>query len=116
MAQATLICGLTADMEHLNAIGLWASEAVDTRTDRLPPPAGKWGFTLLGMAAEREQSRDFKLEMLQAGASHMLTLMEDWLREAGDDMDEDLRESLSAWTSTLDNMAQEFEDAKEDEE
>ena len=53
--------------------------------------------------------------MLQVGAAHMLTLMENWFRELGEDTDEDLRESLTRWSSTLDTMAQEFEDAKDDQ-
>ena len=42
----------------------------------------------------------------------MLTLMEDWLRESGDNIDETLRGSLSQWYSLMNDMVQDLEDAK----
>ena len=112
MAQVTLISGLTVPEEYLPAISQWASGAVEPPAGLPPPPGMHWLINRFGMAAEREQDRDFKLEMLQAGASYMLTLMEDWLRESGDDMDETLRVSLRQWYSRLNDMVQELEDAK----
>ena len=112
MAQVTLISGLTVPEEYLPAISQWASGAVDTQIDQSLPLGIKLVISLLGHAANREQDREFKLEMLQAGASYMLTLMEDWLRESGDDMDEALRGSLRQWYSRMNDMVQELEDAK----
>lgn len=112
MAQVTLISGLTVPEEYLPAISQWASGAVDTQIDQSLPLGIKLVISLLGHAANREQDREFKLEMLQAGASYALTLMEDWLRESGDDMDETLRESLRQWYSRMNDMVQELEDAK----
>ena len=114
MAQGTLIFGLTVEEEYLNTIGLWASRFVDERSSGAFPPGIRGVISSLENAALREQNQEEKLEMLQVGAAHMLTLMENWFRELGEDTDEDLRDSLIRWSSTLDTMAQEFEDAKDD--
>ena len=115
MAQGTLIFGLTVEEEHLNAIGLWASRFVGERSSGVLPIGVRGVIRALRNASRREQDQEDKLEMLQVGAAHMLTLMENWFRELGEDTDEDLRESLTRWSSTLDTMAQEFEDAKDDQ-
>lgn len=114
MAQGTLIFGLTVEEEYLNTIGLWASRFVDERSSGALPPGIRGVISSLENAALREQNQEEELEMLQVGAAHMLTLMENWFRELGDDTDENLRDSLIRWSSTLDTMAQEFEDAKDD--
>ena len=67
MAQVTLISGLTVPEEYLPTISQWASGAVDTQIDQSLPLGIKLVISLLGHAANREQDREFKLEMLQAG-------------------------------------------------
>ena len=112
MPAATLITGITVEEEHLAEITKWTSETLESPACQSLPPSVHWGITLWNIAARREQDREAKLQMLQGGASYMLTLMEDWLRESGDDMGEGLRVSLSRWHSKLEDMAQDFEDAK----
>ncbi len=71
--------------------------------------------SLLGHAALREPDQDAKLEMLQAGASYMIILIENWLSEYGDGLDPDLYKSLTRWSLMLGDMAQDCESAKTDE-
>lgn len=115
MAAATLITGITVEEEHLAEITRWTSETLQSPDSQSLPPSVYWGITLWNMAARRGLDRHAKLQTLQGGASYMLTLMEDWLRDSGDDIDEGLRESLSRWHSKLEDMAQDLEDAKADD-
>ena len=115
MAATTLIAGLTIDQERLEEIGRWVAAPPDARLWQ-PVPAGmELLHTLLGNAALREPDQDAKLEMLQAGASYMIILIEDWLRENRDSLAPDLSQSLTRWSLVLGDMAQDCESAKTDE-